>query len=75
MLYPPVGEVCSPDLVTVAPDDDADTVVRRMRERAVRRVLVVEDGHLVGLLSTGDMALERDERSTLADISAKPPNP
>jgi CBS domain-containing protein len=69
-----VGEICSPDLVTVRPDDDADTVVQRMRERAVRRVPVVEDGHLVGVLSIGDMALERDERSALADISAQPPN-
>jgi CBS domain-containing protein len=69
-----VSEICSPDLVTVAPEDDADTVVRRMRERAVRRVPVVEDGHLVGVLSIGDMALERDERSALADISAQPPN-
>jgi CBS domain-containing protein len=70
----PVGEICSPDLVTVAPDDDADTAVRRMREHAVRRVPVVENGHPVGVLSIGDMALERDERSALADISAQPPN-
>lgn len=69
-----VGEICSPDPITVAPDDDADTVVQRMRERAVRRVPVVEDGHPVGVLSIGDMALERDERSALADISAQPPN-
>lgn len=69
-----VGEICSPDPITVAPDDDTDTVVQRMRERAVRRVPVVEDGHPVGVLSIGDMALERDERSALADISAQPPN-
>jgi CBS domain-containing protein len=68
------GEICSPDLVAVAPDDDADTVVQLMRDRAVRRVPVVEDGHPVGVLSIGDMALERDERSALADISAQPPN-
>ena len=70
----PVGEICSPDPVTVAPSDDAETVVRHMRERAIRRVPVVEDGHPVGILSIGDMALERDERSALADISAQPPN-
>ena len=34
----------------------------------------VEDGCPVGVLSIGDMALERDERSALADISAQPPN-
>jgi hypothetical protein len=40
----------------------------------VRRVPVVENGHPVGVLSIGDMALERGERSALADISAQPPN-
>lgn len=69
-----MGEVCSPDLVTVTPEDDADTVVRRMRERAVRRVPVVENGQPVGMLSIGDMALERDGSSALADISAQPPS-
>lgn len=70
----PVSEICSPDLVTVAPDDDADTAVQRMRERAVRRVPVVEDSRPVGVLSIGDMAIERDERSALADISVQPTN-
>jgi CBS domain-containing protein len=70
----PVGEACSPDLVTVRPDDDADTAVRRMRERSVRRVPVVDNGQPVGVLSIGDMAIERDERSALADISAEAPN-
>jgi CBS domain-containing protein len=70
----PVAEACSPELVTVAPDDDADTAVRRMREHGVRRIPVVEDGRAVGLLSLGDMAIERDERSALADISAQAPN-
>ena len=70
----PVSEACSPDLITVAPDDDVDTAVRRMRERSVRRVPVVQDGRPVGVLSIGDMAIERDERSALADISAERPN-
>ncbi|MFY9776231.1 MAG: CBS domain-containing protein [Trebonia sp.] len=69
-----IAEVCSPDLVTAAPDDDADTAVRRMREHGVRRVPVVQDGRPVGVLSLGDLAIERDERSALADISAEAPN-
>ena len=69
-----VGDVCSPDLVTVTPDDDADTAVRQMRERGGRRVPVVDNGRPVGVLSIGDMAIERDEQSALADISAQRPN-
>jgi CBS domain-containing protein len=69
-----VAEVCNPDLVAAAPDDDADTAVRRMREHGVRRIPVVEEGRAVGILSLGDMSIERDERSALADISAHAPN-
>jgi CBS domain-containing protein len=70
------GECCSSDLVTITPDDDVDQAVQLMRERAVRRIPVVEDGKAVGVISIGDLAIERDERSALAltDISAAPPN-
>jgi CBS domain-containing protein len=69
-----IAEVCSPYLATAAPDDDVEIVVRRMREHGVRRVPVVEDGRPIGVLSLGDLAIERDERSALADISAEAPN-
>lgn len=70
----PLAEVCSAGLVTVTPEDDVDAAVHRMREAAVRRIPVVEDGHPVGIVSIGDLAIERDERSALADISAHRPS-
>jgi CBS domain-containing protein len=70
-----VGECCSSEaLATISPDEDSDNAVRIMRERAVRRLPVVEDGQPVGVISIGDLAVEKDERSALADISAAPPN-
>ncbi len=69
-----VAEVCSPDLITVAPGDDASIAVGRMRQADVRRIPVVDNGRVVGVVSLGDMAIERDERSALADISAGRPN-
>lgn len=69
-----VGDICSGDLVTVAPDDDADRAVELMRRRAIRRLPVVDDGRAVGIVSIGDLAVERDEHSALADISEAPPN-
>jgi CBS domain-containing protein len=69
-----VGEVCSHDLVTCSPQDRIDEAVRLMREHALRRLPVVENGHLVGTLSLGDLAVERDPESTLSDISAAEPN-
>jgi CBS domain-containing protein len=44
-------------LVTVAPDDSADIVVRAMEENQVRRVLVVQGGRLVGIIAQADLAL------------------
>jgi CBS domain-containing protein len=61
-------------LVTLAPDASIEDAAKIMRERAVRRVPVVENGEPIGVLSIGDLAIERDERSALADISAAPPN-
>lgn len=69
-----VGEICSDDLITVRPDEDSDAAVARMREHGVRRVPVVSEGSPVGILSIGDMAVERDPQSALADVSAQPPN-
>jgi CBS domain-containing protein len=45
-----------------------------MREKAIRRIPVTEDGRVVGVLTIGDVAVERDSRTALADISAAPPN-
>lgn len=70
----PVAEVCTTDLVALSPDDDVKTAVQTMRERAVRRLPVLDNGRPVGIVSLGDLAMERDEDSALADISAAPPN-
>ncbi len=62
----PVGPLSTGNLIGVNADDDAEVAVRLMRERAVRRIPVVQDGDPVGVVSIGDLALERDERSALS---------
>jgi len=70
-----VQEICSSDIQALRPEDDIDSAVRLMRERHIRRIPVVEDDdHPVGIVSIGDLALARDERSALADISGAPAN-
>jgi CBS domain-containing protein len=69
-----LGEIATTEVVTVGPDDPVADAIRMMRERAIRRLPVVEDGTLVGVVSIGDLALEQDPESALADISAAPPN-
>jgi CBS domain-containing protein len=68
------GDIATPSVVAVAPHDDLDTVVELMRERAIRRVPVVDGGQPVGVLSLGDLARLRDPGSVLADISGARPN-
>jgi CBS domain-containing protein len=63
-------DVCSHDLVFLAPDDDVDRAVELVRSQAVRRIPVVDHGTPVGIVSIGDLAMERDPHSALADISA-----
>jgi len=69
-----LSDACSKTLVSLAPDDDTDRAVEVMRERSVRRVPVVENGKVVGIVSLGDLAIERDRKSVLGTISAAPPN-
>jgi CBS domain-containing protein len=47
-----------------------DQVVGLMRKHSVRRLPVLQKGRAVGIVSLGDLAMERDEGSALADISA-----
>ena len=69
-----VADVCSRDLVTIEPGDSVGAAVRLMREKAIRRIPVAENGRVVGVLTIGDIAVERDSHTALADISAAPPN-
>ncbi|MGW7201557.1 CBS domain-containing protein [Streptomyces chryseus] len=69
-----VRDVCSTDLVTVAPGDEVDDAIRLMRENALRRLPVVEGSTAVGIVSLGDLAIERDPTSALGDVSAAAPN-
>jgi CBS domain-containing protein len=67
--------VCSTPAVTVAPEDSCADAVRVMREHAVRRLPVVEQGgRPVGIITIGDLAKSEDPDSALADISAAEPD-
>lgn len=69
-----IAEVCTREIISVSPDEDVDKTVELMREKAIRRVPVVEGGKVVGMVSIGDLAVTRDPKSALADISAAQPN-
>jgi CBS domain-containing protein len=67
-----VGEIASSELVTVTPDQSVDEAAALMGRHQVRRLPVVEDGRLVGMLAQADVALSADEAEAgemLAEIS------
>jgi signal-transduction protein with cAMP-binding, CBS, and nucleotidyltransferase domain len=48
--------------------------VKIMRQKALRRLPITDDGRPVGVVSLGDVAMEQDPNSALAGISEAPPN-
>ncbi len=69
-----VREVQSPSAVSVSPTATVAEAIAVMRDNDVRRVPVVEAGRPIGIVSLGDLAVSREPRSLLADISSAPPN-
>jgi CBS domain-containing protein len=70
-----VSDVASRDVKTLTPDSSVEEAIKIVREQNVRRIPVVDDnGNPKGIVSIGDLAIERDTGSALADISSEPPN-
>jgi CBS domain-containing protein len=69
-----LGEICSPHVSVISPEGSAKDAVAMMRKEALRRLVVVDGDRPVGILSLGDLAMERDPDSALADISLADPN-
>jgi len=69
-----VAEICSRELTMLSPKDRIVDAAAVMRAKAIRRLPIVEDGRPVGIVSLGDLAVERDPQSALGGISAAPPN-
>lgn len=56
----PVGPLSSRDLIGVDAGDDASVAAQLMREHAVRRLPVIEDGQVAGLVSLADLVVPDD---------------
>jgi CBS domain-containing protein len=69
-----VADICSKEVATLSPRDKVGMAIDLMEKIAVRRLPVVDDHKPVGIVSLGDLALQRDPESTLGRISGAPPN-
>ena len=66
----PVGPLSSANLVGVDADADVHEAMRLMRQHAVRRLPVLEDGQVAGIVSLGDLAMQDEPDLAFAQLSA-----
>jgi CBS domain-containing protein len=59
-----VEDVYSRDLISVEPDNDLEEALKLMARHQVRRLPVVENGRLVGMVAQADIALKENEKRT-----------
>ena len=59
-----VGDVCSRDVISVEADTDHEEAVALMARHQVRRLPVVENGKLVGIVAQADIARTESETKT-----------
>lgn len=58
-----VGDVMTRDVIVATPDDKIDYLLAIMTENRIRHIPIIDEGKLVGMVSTGDVvkAQVRDE--------------
>ena len=69
-----VSSICSENPVVVAPDDSLDVALQRMARDQIRRLPVVEDRRLVGILAQADVSRTVEPAATgrmLEEISER----
>jgi CBS domain-containing protein len=59
-----VEDVYSRDLISIEPDRDLEEALKLMARHQVRRLPVVENGRLVGIVAQADIALSENEQKT-----------
>jgi CBS-domain-containing membrane protein len=70
----PVQQVMSQNVVTASPDMTVDKAAHLMSDRQIRRLPVVENGKMVGMVAIGDLATRHPSAEeaghALSDISS-----
>jgi CBS domain-containing protein len=69
-----VKDIASKHVTSISPEDYVDDAMQTMKNEAIRRLPVVENGKVIGVISLGDVVLQEEPETVAADISAAPPN-
>ncbi len=60
-------DILTGNLVTVSPEDEAERAAELMSRHQIRRLPVVKDNHLVGMVSLGDVAVKEEDDTLSAE--------
>lgn len=59
-----VSDIMNTKIIKTTPDTDINEALETMKKNQIRRLPVIEDNKIVGILSMGDIALTLDEEET-----------
>lgn len=59
-----IGDIMSKDIVVGSPEMDVRDAARIMSDRQIRRLPIVENNSLVGIVALGDISLEPESQSS-----------
>ena len=66
-----VGDFMTPSPITVEPETNVEDAAEMMADNQIRRLPVVKNGRIVGIVSLGDLAVDVGEADMLAEILEK----
>ena len=69
-----LAEISSKDITSLPIGGTVPAAISLMRDKAIRRLPIVDEGKPVGVVSLGDIVIDEAPESPLADISAAPPD-
>jgi len=69
-----LGDICSHDLAAVRPDQSIEDAMQMMKSHDVKRVVVMSDSKLEGIVSLGDLSRRGEGEDVQEDISRAEPN-
>jgi CBS domain-containing protein len=69
-----LGDICSHELAAVRPDQSVDDAMQMMKSHDVKRVLVMTDSKLEGIVSLADLSRRGEGEDVQEDISRAEPN-
>ena len=69
-----LGDICSKEIAAVKPDQTVDDAIQMMKSHDIKRVVVMSDSRLEGIVSLGDLTMRDEGEDVQKDLSKAEPN-